>query len=189
MSDLIRAKELIGLPVVSLASGDDVAEVRDVIYDSEQHQLIGFTLNKRGLMAGRLKTVLTASALAAVGRDAIMIDDESSISDPAEAPPAMTRTETGSPVLNDTVLTEDGTDLGSVLSVILTIGASPRAVGYEVSTPGEEGTRFVPIGQQMAVSGEHLVVPGGAQNYARDLAAFAASLDEDDATADHQEDQ
>lgn len=189
MSELIRAKELIGLPVVSIATGEDLAEVRDVVYDGDQHQLIGFTLNKRGLFSGRLKSILTASALAAVGPDAIMIVDESAISDPADAPPALTRTETGSPVLNDKVLTDDGTDLGEVVSVILTLGASPRAVAYEVSTPGEEGTRFVPISQQMAVSGEHLVVPGGAQDYPRDLEAFAASLGADDANPDAQEEQ
>ncbi|CAN5778509.1 hypothetical protein BH24ACT5_BH24ACT5_10470 [soil metagenome] len=177
MSELIRAKELIGLPVVSRTTGEDVAEVRDVVYDSEQHELIGFTLNKRGMMAGRLQSVLTASALAAVGPDAVMSDDESALTDPATAPPAMTRLETGSPVLHDTVLTDDGNDLGEVLSVILSLGSAPRAVGYEVSTPGEEGTRFVPITQQMALSGEHLVVPGGAQEYARDLETFAASLD------------
>ena len=30
-----------GLPVVSIASGEDVAEVRDVVYDGEAHRLVG----------------------------------------------------------------------------------------------------------------------------------------------------
>ena len=56
--NLVRARDVMGLPVVSIATGEDVAEVRDVVYDGEAHQLIGFTLNKRGRFAGRLKTVL-----------------------------------------------------------------------------------------------------------------------------------
>lgn len=41
MRNVLRASDLIGLPVVSILSGEDVAEVRDVVYDSEAHQLRG----------------------------------------------------------------------------------------------------------------------------------------------------
>lgn len=58
--NLVRASDVMGLPVVSIASGEDVAEVRDVVYDGEAHRLVGFTVNKRGMFAGRLKAVLAA---------------------------------------------------------------------------------------------------------------------------------
>lgn len=72
MSYVMRASELMGLPVVSILDGEDVAEVRDVVYDSQAHRLLGFTLNKRGLFSGRLKDVLPANAVSAIGADAVM---------------------------------------------------------------------------------------------------------------------
>lgn len=40
MTQVVRARELIAKPVVTLG-GDDVAEVRDVVYDSERGELLG----------------------------------------------------------------------------------------------------------------------------------------------------
>ena len=67
--NLVRARDMMSLPVVSIASGEDVAEVRDVVYDGEAHRLVGFTLNKRGMFAGRLKGVLAAGSGTAIGPD------------------------------------------------------------------------------------------------------------------------
>ncbi len=68
MTHVMRANDPIGLPVVSITSGEDVAEVRDVVYDAHGHRLVGFTVNKRGMLSGRLKEVLLADSLAAVRR-------------------------------------------------------------------------------------------------------------------------
>lgn len=70
---LVRARDVMGLPVVSIASGEDVAEVRDVAYDGEAHRLVGFTLNQRAVVLetdGSLSVVAadrcrTASAMSA----------------------------------------------------------------------------------------------------------------------------
>ena len=49
---LITASQIRGLPVVTVQGGEDVAEVRDVIYSPEAGRLVGLTLNKRGFLAG-----------------------------------------------------------------------------------------------------------------------------------------
>jgi len=69
MTLVMRASAMIGLPVVSINSGEDIAEIRDVVYDADAHRLIGFTLNKRGrgLFSGRMSDVLPAEGLAAIG--------------------------------------------------------------------------------------------------------------------------
>src|SRR4051794_12045271 len=56
--------------------GEDVAEVRDVVYSSEAGTLLGFTLNKRGFLRGKMRDVLAADDVAAIGADAVMIDDD-----------------------------------------------------------------------------------------------------------------
>ena len=58
---LMRATDVTGLPVVTIAGGDDIAEIKDVVYDAGTHSLIGFTLNKRGWFRGTLRGVLAAS--------------------------------------------------------------------------------------------------------------------------------
>ncbi len=64
----MRAGDVPGLPVVCIDSGEDIAEIRDVIYDGAEHRLLGFTLNKRGLLAGRSKDVLLiGNCVAGVG--------------------------------------------------------------------------------------------------------------------------
>ena len=47
MKALIRGTDLVGLDVVTL-SGDDVAEVRHVVFDASARPVVGFNLNKRG---------------------------------------------------------------------------------------------------------------------------------------------
>ena len=56
MSLLMRATEVIKRPVVTLA-GEDVAQIKDIVYAGAAGEVAGFTLNGRGLLAGPLKTV------------------------------------------------------------------------------------------------------------------------------------
>ena len=78
---LVTASQINGLPVVTVRGGEDVAEVRDVIYNPEMGRLVGLTLNKRGFFSGRLKEVLPAEAIHAIGPDAVMILDDSALTD------------------------------------------------------------------------------------------------------------
>lgn len=50
---LMTASQIRGLPVVTVRGGEDVAEVRAVIYNPEAGRLVGMTLNKRGFFSGR----------------------------------------------------------------------------------------------------------------------------------------
>ncbi len=176
MTHVMRASELIGLPVVSIASGEDVAEIRDVIYGAELHRLIGFTLNKRGMFSGRMKDVLPAEALAAIGADAVMVADDAAITESA-TPEALDSPGSAKSVLGNRVLSADGNDLGQVVGVIIATGATPAAVGYEVDPTDSDDNAFVPIAEQMALSGENLLLPADATEFIRnDLAGFGAAV-------------
>jgi len=74
------------------------------------------------------------------------------------------------------VLSADGKDLGEVTDVILLTRARPEAVGYELRSAGGE-TVFVPIAEQMAVSGDNLRLPPSSTEFVRnDLAGFGAAV-------------
>lgn len=175
--NLVRARDVMGLPVVAIDSGEDVAEIRDVLYDGEASRLVGFTLNKRGRFAGRSKAVLAAGSVAAIGPDAVMIADESALARGDDGHEVLDRLGSARPVIGNRVLSADGTDLGELVAVVLATGDEPRAVGYEVRAAEGAGTWFVPISAQRALSGDTLVLPAAATDYIRnDLVGFGAAI-------------
>ena len=84
------------------------------------------------------------------------------------------------------MLTDTGTELGTVVDVILQVGGAHErtcdVVGYDIESSeasGHQGTRLlIPLPDALAVSGEHLIVPASARDFvADDLAGFGAAMD------------
>jgi uncharacterized protein YrrD len=176
MTRVVRARDLLSKPVVTL-QGDDVVEVRDVVYDSAHGMLLGFTLNKRGFFGGKLRARLPMGSVHAIGKDAVMVRTGDDLVDKNAAPEAVAAAASDRNVIGDSVLTDSGTNLGEVTDVILTLGEDARAVGYEVEA--EERTVYIPLPEQHAVSGDALIVPDEVDGFVHDdLAGFGASVAE-----------
>lgn len=173
---LMRAGDVTGLPVVTITGGDDIAEIKDVVYDAGTHSLIGFTLNKRGWFRGQLRGVLAATDIEGIGADAVMVLDEGALTTTDAPTAALAEPETQRDVMGNRVLSSDGTDLGQITGVVLSTGVDPAAVGYELTaTDGED--LFVPISAQMAISDTNLILPAESTPFVRnDLAGFGASI-------------
>lgn len=179
MTVLLKAADLVKRPVVTL-SGEDVAQIKDVIYSSRTGELAGFTLNGRGLFSGPLRKTLPWENVHGLGPAAVMIRDESSLADRKAL-----RGETegaGGAVLGSTVITESGRNLGVVTDVILAVGDTKTdAVGYEIDPVDASAPRrqFVPLPDTLSVSGEALMLPDAATEFIRDdLAGFGAAVEE-----------
>jgi uncharacterized protein YrrD len=177
MKALVRGSDLIGLPVVTMA-GEDIAEVRDVLFDPAKGEVIGFTLNKRGKLARRLNESLAQADVRAIGPNAVMVADESALT--AARPHASG--EGSGDVLGDRVLTDAGVLIGTVTDAVIDTG-SGAVVGYEIAPAdeptGRNGRRsYVPLSDTCAVSGEALIVPAAAVDYVtNDLAGFGEAVD------------
>ncbi|MDN5791192.1 MAG: PRC-barrel domain-containing protein [Micrococcales bacterium] len=186
MTRLMRTSELTKRPVVTMA-GDDIAQVKDIVYAADGGSVHGFTLAGRGLFAGPLSSVLPWSSVSALGADAVMVADESILADEggfsgegSSSDPARRD------VLGSRVLTDTGTDLGQVVDVIVQVqGARDQCdvVGYEIESSealDNAGQRvLMPLPDTMAASGEHLIVPASATKFVRhDLAGFGAAVDD-----------
>lgn len=178
MNVLLRGTDIVGLVVVTLA-GDDIAEVRDVLFDAPAGQLVGFTLNKRGRFAGRMKEVLTRDQIVAVGPDAVMVQPDIDLS---RAEPGGNHDGGGGDVVGDRVMTDSGVHVGTVTDVVIDT-ADGTVVGYEVLPTDEPDQRkgrrsYVPLPETGAVSGEALIVPASAAEYiATDFAGFGEAID------------
>lgn len=178
MKLLMTASQINGLPVVTVHGGEDVAEVRDVIYSPAEGRLVGLTLNKRGFLGGRRREVLPVEAIQAIGRDAVMIADESSLTAPEDAPDDVAHPATERNVIGDDVLTEGGTSLGIVRDLALLVGSKGEVVGYQIDKAGG-GQGYIPLPAQLAVSGAALVVPDVTAEFIRDdLVGLGAAVDD-----------
>jgi len=172
---LMRGKDLIGRAVVDVTTGNDLAEVKDVVFATGKGAITGFTLRRRGFFGRRLKTVLPVNAVLSVGTDAVMVAGTDAISEPDDRPENMA-TGAANDVLDDEVFTMSGRSLGTVRDVIIVGGPSPRVVGFEVGG-GSVGSGLIPLGAQASLSGTALVVPDDFEQRIRnDLTGLAAEL-------------
>ncbi|MHC5700032.1 PRC-barrel domain-containing protein [Streptomyces tirandamycinicus] len=159
MSTYLRAREISQEPVVTLA-GEDVARVKDIVFDPMRGSITCFTLSGQGLLAGPLKRALLWKKVHALGPDAVMIRDEASLEDDDEAARERIDAPGGGSVIGARVITEDGTALGTITDVIIEASGTPRVIGYEVGPTARTGqTVFLPVIKPKSVSGEMMVVP------------------------------
>jgi len=180
---LVRATDIAGLPVVSVAEGEVMADVKDVVYNPEQGRLLGFTLNKRGFLRGPMKAVLPMASVHAVGRDAVMVPG----SDACEAKGSGLADEvsesSGRNVMGNEVLTDGGQRLGKVTNIVVE-AESGEVLGYELEGDPRLQAHagrpmFMPIPNTLAVSGSTLMVPATAEPFIRDdLSGFGAAVDD-----------
>jgi uncharacterized protein YrrD len=181
MSTIAAATTFIGLPVVTLDGGDDVAEVKDVVYDADVARLIGFTLNKRGWFRGPMKQVLPWGQVAAVGRDAVMVRDMSALSERGDAPTDVAEPAANRNVIGNAVLTDEGVELGTVADLVVELDAEATVVGYQLDTKGTptgHGMVLIPLPEQISVSGDALVVPKEVEAFIRDdLTGFGGAVE------------
>jgi len=146
-----------------------------VVFDPGSHELIGFSLNKRGWFRGTLRASLPASDVTAIGPDAVMIAHDDDLTDPVDAPDSLVGRGVVFSVTGTTVLTESGTELGTIDDLVVETCARPEAVGYRVSGPN--GMVFVPISAQMALSADNILLPTEAEAFVRnDLSGFGAAV-------------
>jgi sporulation protein YlmC with PRC-barrel domain len=180
----MRASEIAKRPVVTFA-GEDIAQVKDIVYSAGGGQVGGFTLNGRGLLAGPLKVSLTWASVTALGRDAVMVADES-VLEPRKEMLKQTGAGGGGDVLGSRVLTDTGVDLGKVVDVIIQVteghGTQADVVGYEIDPSEAMNTGstkvLIPLPDTLAASGEHLMVPAAAKDFvSHDLAGFGAAVE------------
>jgi sporulation protein YlmC with PRC-barrel domain len=182
----VRASDLTQRVVVTFA-GEDVAQIKDIVYAANGGEIGAFTLAGRGLFAGPLKVALPWAGVVGIGPDAVIIESEDVLVPVGEAVDSAAGSVSSGrgDILKSQVLTDTGSALGRVTDVIIGVGApggQADVVGYEIE-PAEALGRgrqplLIPLPDTMAASGEHLIVPAAAANYlTNDLGAFGSAID------------
>ncbi|MCC9711911.1 MULTISPECIES: PRC-barrel domain-containing protein [unclassified Streptomyces] len=172
MTGYMRASEIAKLPVVTLG-GEDVAQVKDIVFDTARGSVRCFTLSGRGLLSGPLKRDLPWNKVHALGPDAVMIRNEDALAEDDQTSKDLTAAGGGN-VLGARAMTDGGTDLGKIVDVIIETGRTPAVAGYELEAAGRGHQRvLLPVVKPVAVSGEMVLVPDATGEFtAGDLAGF-----------------
>ena len=177
---LLRGADLVGLPIVTLG-GDDIAEVRDVLFDAAAGVLLGFTLNKRGRLSGRMAEVLPHGKIIAVGPNAVIVSDPESLTDVLLSDSGGSMPAPIGNVVADRVLTDSGVVIGTVTDVVFE-NTTNSVVGFEVTPqdqrPSRKGPKsYVPLSDTRSVSKDTLIIPAAAIEYVTsDFEGFAETI-------------
>jgi uncharacterized protein YrrD len=171
MTRLVRATELMGLPIVTLDTAAAIGEVRDVLFDPARSRVVAYTVRGRGLLSPPLIGLLPVSAVASIGHDAVMTTSEAAILREREGMSAALDNQIE--VLGKEVVSDNGEALGNVLDVVLEMeGGDAVVVGAEIDRPAE-GRVILPLPAGIPLSPDALIVPAIAEPYAANgLAGF-----------------
>lgn len=133
---VLQSKQLVGLPVVSIAEGKRLGTVRDVMVDATERRMVGFTVQPDG--RGRDTQVLLADDIRAVGPDAVTVADRDRLRPLAALPELRAMLEQQMPIKGKAVFTSEGKRLGQVDEFTLDT-QSYTIDAYFVSAPGLGG--------------------------------------------------
>ncbi|MFE9646730.1 PRC-barrel domain-containing protein [Streptomyces sp. NPDC006365] len=175
MTVYMRAGEIIRKPVVTL-SGEDVGQVKDLVFDASTGGIRCFTLAGRGLLSGPLHRALLWRNVHALGPHAVMVRDENALEEDDSAAGPGVEESAGVNVLGVAVTTRGGAQLGTVTDAVVATGRAPVVAGYEVET-AERRRVLLPVAGPVTVSGERVLVPDAtAEHSAGDLGGFGTAV-------------
>ncbi|MGC9539044.1 PRC-barrel domain-containing protein [Streptomyces sp. UG1] len=177
MTTYMRASEIAKKPVVTLA-GEDIGQVKDLVFDPSTGSIRCFTLAGRGLLAGPLHRALLWENVHALGPHAVMVRDESALEEDDSAARTDVGARGGGNVLGVAVMTRGGTRLGVITDAVVETGRAPRVAGYEIET-AEHRRSLLPVTGPVTVSRERVLVPDAtAQHSAGDLGGLGAAAED-----------
>src|SRR3954452_9658685 len=141
-----KGKSVIGKPILSLAEGTRLYEVKDLILGTGNDTVVGLIAEEGGIFSSSL--VVPIDQVTGFGRDAVGVRDRGSIIPADEAPTIQPVLEHKSSLLGTKVYTETGDDQGKVADVYFD-ESSGRIMDLELSggmlADAAQGARFVPI--------------------------------------------
>ncbi|MBL0387371.1 PRC-barrel domain-containing protein [Tumebacillus sp. ITR2] len=155
-----KARDLLGLPVVDLELGENIGEVRDVLF-SPEGTFHSFLLERGGLLS--VARILSRGALHSIGEDAIITQSRSSIEEYRDEVGLIRSLIDGDiHFVGKDVLTTSGTLLGSVEDVYLDENLH-TIVGYEISEGFlmdlRQGRKLLHASPTIMMGADNLIVP------------------------------
>lgn len=124
---MYKAREVIGLPVVSLDTGEEIGVVTDLLWSHPEKRIICLVVEEKG--GFNHKRHLSLTKINSIGKDAVTVSSAEVLEDEREHLNATSLNQKE----DELVLTQDGENLGTLNDVIFDVNEG-KLLGYEVST-------------------------------------------------------
>lgn len=151
---MLKASEVLGMVVISLQDGDEVGTVSRLVTD-RSGRTVGLVLNQRNWYEPI--RMVPYSFVRGISKDAVVIENESSVFLLSELPDVIAIVASSSDLLGLRVLSTAGEALGTVSGYAID-GKSGKVEEYVISRPSEGGKvamiasdRVVAIGRKVII--------------------------------------
>ncbi|SDN54781.1 Uncharacterized protein YrrD, contains PRC-barrel domain [Paenibacillus sp. yr247] len=155
-----KAHDLIGLPVLTVDSGKQIGQVKDLLVDPEWH-IRGIVLEVKNWFSAL--RYIPWEGIVAAGEDAITIPNESVIREFEQVEECYSFLEGSRKFKGLPVITVGGHKLGVVEDVYLNQDWGKQIIGYELSegfiSDLKEGRRWLPMPDSATKGEDAIIVP------------------------------
>lgn len=180
-----KGKDLVGLPVMSFAEGEQLGKVEDILFDPEQNRVVALLTDSGGWFSSA--RIVPWQNIQTIGHDSIIVPSRSAEIKADNDPYVKRIMDADNILVNTQVYSEDGRDLGKIGDLFLD-DSSGEVLGYEVSggmfASTLKGKKFMPAPDTLTVGRDVAFVPnevaeameqqvGGLQGATQDLSTTA----------------
>jgi uncharacterized protein YrrD len=171
-----KGSELIGKPVVSFDTGQQIETIRDIVFDQAYNMLLGFVVDEGGWFSSA--RVLPLEHVQVIGPDTVIVGSKQAVV-MADAAPAFRKILENNNVLKGTkIVTTDGRDLGKFVDLYFDEKTGVLE-GYEVSggifADTTTGRSFIPAPQTLKIGNDVAFVPPETADLMAEQTARATS--------------
>jgi len=112
----IKAKDIIGLKVMTLDEGKFVDRVKDIIYDADKNKVVALLIDDKGLFKDA--KVILIEDIKSIGKDDVVIQSAELLKNASEVEKSVANIARSNNYLTATkIVTTDGSELGSVSDI------------------------------------------------------------------------
>lgn len=112
----IRGTSVIGLPIITIKTGEKLQDVEDIIYDPRENKVKALLVSGGGLFSDA--KVILVDQLRSIGKDAVIIENSDLLKNTSDVETTVSHIATTDTYLTKTkVLTDTGTDLGHIVDL------------------------------------------------------------------------
>jgi len=120
-----KRTEIIGLPVINLKTGEEIAEVDDLVFSPEYNEINGIIVKNEN------KYFIHTHNIYGIGEDAVIINDINDLEDINKLRSIETESQ-GVNIIGEKVLSKSGKEVGVINDIIIDED-NIKLLGYELS--------------------------------------------------------
>jgi uncharacterized protein YrrD len=168
----IKGKDLLGKKIIAIATGTEIGNVEDIIYDPLKNQIRGILVDKGGWFSEA--QIILMTEVKSIGPDALMVENETAIKKASDIQGRVSNiAEEGHYLTKTRIITEEGKELGTVSDLIFdseTGDVAEFEISEGVLKNMQSGKKYVQIHDIVTIGEEATIVRNYTEHKLEDQA-------------------